>query len=353
MKCNYSCHNNKNNVSTEPVMHDFMSLLPKAELHIHLLGTLQPEQIIRYAKRNNINIPYGTQKNLEEAYHSFHDLASFLEIYKRIQLVMKTELDFYEQLYSYLEQIYKQGVLHIEIFFEVQPFKTKGVPFSTIINGLHKAKIDAQKKFNITCNLILCFLRDRPIDEALTILDESFAYKDKIIGIGLASNEHNYPPSTFTELYKKAKEHGYKLSVHAGEDAGPDYIWQALELLHADRIDHGVSCMQDQNLIDYMVKHHTPITICPLSNIKLKVFDKISDHPVKKMLEAGLLVSINSDDPAFFGSLYENFMTIKHGLHMSNEELITYARNSFSSSFIAEDQKRKYIAALDLYCKKF
>lgn len=331
-------------------MHDFISLLPKAELHIHLLGTLQPEQVIRYAKRNNLNLPYGTQKNIESAYHSFHDLASFLEVYKQTQLVMRTELDFYEQLYSYLELAWKQGILHTEIFFEVQPFKTKGISFATIINGLHKAKIDAQKRFGITCNLILCFLRDRPVDEALTILDESLNYKDKIIGIGLASNEQNYPPSLFMELYKRAKAYGYKLSVHAGEEAGPDYIWQALELLHADRIDHGASCMKDQNLIDHLVEHQIPLTICPLSNIKLKIFDKPSEHPVKKMLEAGLLVSINSDDPAFFGNLQQNFMVIKDALNASNEQLIAYARNSFLSSFITEDQKRKYLTVLDLYC---
>lgn len=334
-------------------MHDFISLLPKAELHVHLLGTLQPEQVIRYAKRNNINLPYGTQKNLQSVYHSCNNLASFLEIYKRTQLVMKTELDFYEQLYGYLEQACNQGVLHIEIFFEVQPYKARGIPFSTIINGLHKAKIDAQRNFNINCDLILCFLRDRPLDEALTILDESLEYKEKIIGIGLASNERDHPPSTFIELYKRAKEYGYRLSVHAGEEAGPDFIWQALELLHAERIDHGIACMKDPTLLTYLVKHQIPITVCPLSNIKLGIFDQLKNHPIEKMLEAGLLVSINSDDPAFFGTLTENFIAVKQTFSLNNEKCIAFARNAFLSSFSVQHKKQEYLSLLNAYCNNY
>lgn len=333
-------------------MHDFISLLPKAELHVHLLGTLQPEQVIRYAKRNNINLPYGTQKNLESAYHSFHDLTSFIEIYKRAQLVLKTELDFYEQLYGYLQQISKQGVLHSEISFEIQPYKMKGISFATIINGLHKAKIDAQKEFAITCDLILCFLRDHPEEEALTILDESLEHKDKIIGIGLASKERNHPPCLFIELYKKAKEYGYRRTVHAGEEAGPDYIWQALELLQADRIDHGVACMQDQALVDHLVKHQIPITACPLSNIKLGIFDQLKNHPIEKMLEAGLLVSINSDDPAFFGTLTENFIAVQRTFSLDNKKCIAYARNAFLSSFLDQHKKQEYLSKLNAYCNQ-
>jgi adenosine deaminase len=334
-------------------MHDFIGLLPKAELHVHLLGTLQPEQVIRYAKRNNINLPYGTQQNLQSIYRSCNNLASFLEIYKRTQLVMKTELDFYEQLYTYLELACKQGILHTEIFFEVQPYKAKGIPFSTIINGLYKAKIDAHKNFAISCDLILCFLRDRPEEEALTILEESLAHKEKIIGIGLASNERDYPPSLFIELYKRAKNYSYKLSVHAGEEAGPDYIWQALELLHADRIDHGVACMQDQTLLAHLVKHQIPITVCPLSNIKLGLFNQLKNHPIEKMLETGLLVSINSDDPAFFGSLTENFIAVQQTFSLNNEKCITFARNAFLSSFLDQYKKQEYLSRLNTYCNNY
>ena len=330
-------------------MRHFITELPKAELHVHLLGTMQPAQLLRFAERNHVELPWKTINEVQQAYQSYHDLASFLEVYNKAGLVMQNEQDFYELLYAYLCNATKQNVLHVELFFEAQTYLPRGISFETIIAGLDKARIDAQQAFGIRCELLLCFLRDYSQEPAMEILEQSLDYKDKIIGIGLAGNEKNNPPSKFIKLYKLAKEYGYKLCCHAGEEAGPDYIWEALELLHVDRIDHGIACMQDPRLVAYLNATQIPLTVCPRSNIKLNLFKTMEMYPLKEMLTAGLLVSINSDDPAFFGSLNENFHTAQDDLCMSNNQLIVCARNSFLSAFISAEEKQNYIDTLRAY----
>lgn len=330
-------------------MEYFITALPKAELHVHLLGTITPEQIFQSAHRNNITPPYTSLQEARTAYRSYSNLKQFLHVYDYAAQVMKTEDDFYDLLYAYAVRLAAQGVLHFEIFFEVQTYYPLGVSFETIINGLRRAKHTIKQQLNISCELILCFLRDRPVEEAFKVLEQSLAYKDIIAAIGLASHERDFPPAHFVELYAQAKAHSFKLCVHAGEDAGPAYIWQALELLHADRIDHGVACLQDQTLVDYLVKNKIPLTVCPLSNIKLGIYNTIEQHPLKHMLAKGLNVSINSDDPAFFGSLLDNFKAAYHAIGLTRSELITCARNSFAASFISASMKQKYVATFEQY----
>lgn len=334
-------------------MEHFIHALPKAELHVHLLGTIEPEQILTFAKKNNITSTYTTIQDIYRAYRSFNNLEEFLVIYDHAAGVMKTEDDFYELLYNYLMRVSHQGTVHVEIFFEIQTYIPFGISFETIINGLHRAQTEAQLNLNITCKLILCFLRDHTQDEAMAILEESMSYKDKIVGIGLAAKELGNPPSKFIELYKQAKIYGYKLCVHAGEEDNTEYIWQAIKLLDVDRIDHGVACMQDPKLVDYLVATQIPLTVCPLSNIQLNFYKKIEEHPLKKMLKAGLRVSINSDDPAFFGSLSKNFTIAHEKGGLTKQELITCAKNSFLSSFISENQKKKYVELLAIYAQQF
>lgn len=333
-------------------MKDFITALPKTELHVHLLGTLTPAQIGFFALKNNSKPPYSSTQEALLAYRSFSNLKQFLQTYACATQVIRTEHDFYDLFYAYALQLAAQGVLHFEIFFEAQSSDGQNINFQTIISGLRAAKIAIKEQLNITCELILCFLRDRSVDEAFTILEQAIEHKDIITAIGLASNERNFPPSHFIELYQQAKAHGFKLCVHAGEDAGPEYIWQTIELLKADRIDHGITCMQDPILVDYLVKHQIPLTVCPLSNIKLGLYKTLKEHPLKTMLAIGLNVSINSDDPAFFGSLLDNFKAAQNSIGLSRSELITCAGNSFEASFVGTATKQRYIAKLNKYIEQ-
>lgn len=334
-------------------MDHFIQAMPKAELHVHLIGTLDPAHMLQLAQRNNISLPLKTVPQAEHAYQSYTNLKSFLEVYDCAAQVMCTEQDFYDVLYAYLQRASQQGVVYVEIFFEAQAYIPKGITFRTIITGLDKARTDAQQAFNIRCELILCFQREFGQQDALIVLEESVAYKDKIIGIGLAGNEREYPPSLFITLYKQAKKYGYKCDIHAGEDTGPAYIWQAINLLHADRIAHGVQCMQDPTLITYLAEHKIALTVCPLSNIRLGIYEKPEEHPLKQMLEQGLLVSINSDDPAFFGSLYENYKLVHTTLHIDVAHIITCVRNSFLSAFMPQIAKQQYLEKLNAYVNDY
>ncbi|MEX0848800.1 MAG: adenosine deaminase [Candidatus Dependentiae bacterium] len=332
-------------------MNSLIQTLPKAELHVHLLGTLEPYLFLQLAHRNNIATDYATVQEVRQAFKDFNNLDQFLEIYFQASQLMQTEQDFYDVTLAYLKKASQQGVLHAEIFFEAQTHMPRGIPFSTIINGINKAINQAHNSYNITALPILCFLRHLSQESALKILQESLPFKDKIIAIGLAANEHANPPSKFTKLFAQAKKYGYKLCAHAGEDAGPDYIWQAINELHVDRIDHGIRCIEDPNLVTYLTKEQIPLTVCPLSNIHLNIFTNQQDYPLKKLMNAGLNISINSDDPAFFGGyINENYQEAQR-LGLTNKQLVQSARNSFMSSFVPDDQKNKMLQKLDDWIK--
>ncbi len=326
----------------------FIHHMPKAELHVHLAGTLTPEQIMIFAQRNHLHIPFETLEDIKNAYRSFNDLESFIKLYNTVNKVLQTEEDFYDLAYAYLKKAAAEHVLHAEIFFEVQTHLPRGIQFATVINGLHKASMQAEHDVGITSSFILCFLRNLSQEEAFVILDMSLAYKDYIVGIGLAGQEKGYPPSAFADVFKKAKEAGYKLCAHAGEDVGPDYIWQAIRVVNVDRIDHGVQCIKDPTLIAYLRKTELPITVCPLSNKALGIVADLADHPLKQMCDAGLNVSINSDDPPFFGGMINaNYQAAYEHIGLSKEQLIACARNSIRASFVSEKDKKQMLKKLE------
>ena len=330
----------------------FIKNLPKAELHVHLEGTLEPEHFLQIAKRNNIQISYETVDQVKSELYTFHDLASFIAVYRQVITVLKTEQDFYELTLAYLKRVATQGVLHTEIFFDLQSYTHHQVSASTIMNGVQKALIEGYEKYNITAALIMCFIRDLSEEDALKTLEIIRPYKD-VIAIGLASVEVGNPPSKFERAFHQAREYGYHIVCHAGEEAGPDYIWQALQLLKAERIDHGISCLQDPRLITYLVEHKIPLTLCPLSNVALDRFKSIKEHPIKKMYDAGLMVTINSDDPAFFnGYIDDNYQAVMEKLGINCKQLAECARNSIRASFIADALKKEYMKKLDEYVIK-
>ncbi len=327
----------------------FIEQLPKAELHIHIEGALEPEQLLFFAERNKIKVPYSTPEEVK-ASRQFNSLETFLASYYTGQLVLVTEQDFYDLTLSYLKKVSHEGVLHTEIFFETQSYKRRGIKFGTIISGVYEALREGEKKFGITSGALLCFLRDLPEADAFEELKKSLEFRNKIIGVGLASQEAGNPPSKFTRVFKEAKSHGYHRVAHAGEEGGPRYIREALEFLQVERIDHGVHCLEDRQLTQELVKKQIPLTVCPLSNAQLSVYKSLSEHPIKKMLEIGLLVSINSDDPAYFGAyINDNYLVLADKLGFSKTDLVQCARNSFISAFISQEQKNYYLKQLDNY----
>lgn len=329
-------------------MNNFIKHLPKAELHVHLVGTLEPELLMQIAERNTIK-PFNSLKEAQKAYTGFDSLNTFLTAYDLGVSVLKTELDFYDITMAYLKKASEEGVLRSEFFFEVQNFEPLGVSFATIINGITTAVAQAKKKYGIIGAPILCFLRQMSEASALHALKESLRYKDAIIGCGLAGNEQDNPPEKFKTVFAKTQEEGYKTTVHAGEDAGPAYIWQAIRELHVDRIDHGVRCIEDPTLMHYLKETQLPLTVCPLSNVLLNIFSA-QEHPIKQLLDAGLNVSLHSDDPAFFGGyINENYMYAHHKMELTRAQLIQCARNSLISSFASDEEKEEMLATLERY----
>lgn len=330
-------------------MQEFIKKLPKAELHVHIEGTLEPEQLLLFAERNTIKIPYNSVDSVRASY-TFANLQEFLAVYYRGQLVLCTEQDFYDLTCAYLKKAHDQGVVHAEIFFETQTYAQRNIPFSTIINGIYSATLASEKEYGITSLLMLCFLRHLPPHDAFTTLQESLPHRDKIIGVGLASTELGYPPALFKDVFAHAKSYGYHCVVHAGEAAGPEYIWQALTLLNAERIDHGVQCLSDPPLVQELRTRQVPLTVCPLSNIALKIYTTLSEHPIKKMFDAGLRVTINSDDPAYFGGyIADNYQAVADCCGFTQQELVILAKNSFVSSFLDHATQQRYLHALELY----
>ena len=328
-----------NNISIQ----EFIKKSPKAELHLHIEGTLEPEQMFSLAKRNNIQIPFKNINEAKKAYN-FSNLESFLKIYYEGAKVLLKEKDFFELTWAYALKCKEDNIVHTEIFFDPQTHTNRGISFDIIINGIYKALKKAEKEFDLSFKIIMCFLRHLSEEEGFKILDQALVHKDKIFGVGLDSSEMGNPPKKFKKLFKKATENNFITVAHAGEEGPPEYMWEALNLLNVKRIDHGVQCLKDEKLVERLSKNQVPLTVCPLSNIKLKVFDKLYDHNLKKMLDKKLMVTINSDDPAYFGGyLNQNLIETQAALNLSFEDIKTLLINSFKSSFLSEERKKEYI----------
>lgn len=329
---------------------DFIKKLPKAELHVHIEGTMEPELLLQIAQRNNIELPVGLMSQQNK--YAFGDYKSFIDTYFQATYVLRKEQDFYDVAFAYLKKVAEQGVLHVEIFFELQAYIDRGMNAEIVINGLEAALVDGEKQFGITGFLILCFIRHLDESEAFRQLELAHSKHTKIIAVGLAALEEGNPPSKFERSFELARSYGYHAVAHAAEatQQGPEMIREALTILKVERIDHGFGCMKDSELVQELVQKKVPLTVCPLSNIVLGFFKKLEDHPLKAMLDAGLMVSIHSDDPAFFGGyIAENYQAAADALKLSCDDLVACARNSFVSSFLNEQKKQKSLAQLDKY----
>ena len=321
----------------------FIEKTPKAELHLHIEGTLEPELMFKLAKRNNIKIPFKNISDVKSAYN-FSNLESFLNIFYQGSNVLIKEEDFFDLTWAYALKCKKDNVVHTEIFFDPQTHVNRGIHFKVIINGIYKALVKANKEFGLTSKIIMCFLRDLDEKSAFEILDQALDHKDKIIGVGLDSSELNNPPRKFERVFKKAIQNNFLTVAHAGEEGPPEYIWEALNLLKVKRIDHGVQCLQDKKLVKKLLHDQIPLTVCPLSNIKLCVFKKLQDHNLKKLLNNGLMVMVNSDDPAYFGGyINKNLIECQAALDLSKEDIKKLIINSFKSSFLTEREKKVWI----------
>ena len=322
---------------------ELIKKIPKAELHLHIEGSLEPELMFEMAKRNKIEISFKSVDEIRLAYN-FHDLQSFLDIYYQGNKVLIKEQDFFDLTWAYMLKCRKESIVHTEIFFDPQAHTNRGIEFGLVINGIHKALLKAEKELGISSKIIMCFLRHLDEESAFKTLDQALTYKSKIIGVGLDSSEVGHPPSKFERVFKKAMKEGFLTVAHAGEEGPPEYIWEALDLLKVKRIDHGVQCLKDEKLVQKLRDEQIPLTVCPLSNIKLCVFKKLEDHNLKKLLDKGLMVIVNSDDPAYFGGyLNTNLIECQKALNLSMEDVKKLATNSFKSSFLSEDEKKKWI----------
>ena len=325
---------------------EFIKKSPKAELHLHIEGTLEPEQMFKLAKRNNIQIPFKNINEAKEAYN-FSNLESFLKTYYEGAKVLIKEQDFFDLTWAYALKCKEDNIVHTEIFFDAQTHTDRGINFDIVINGIYKALQKAQKEFGLSFKIIMCFLRHLDEEKGFKILDQALAHKDKIYGVGLDSSEMGNPPSKFEKLFKKAEENNFITVAHAGEEGPPEYMWEALNLLNVKRIDHGVQCLKDEKLVEKLSKNQIPLTVCPLSNIKLRVFNKLEEHNLKKMLDKKLMVMVNSDDPAYFGGyLNKNLIETQAALNLSKDEIKTLLVNSFKSSFLNEEEKKEWISKI-------
>lgn len=320
--------------------------MPKAELHIHIEGSLEPELIFALAQRNGIKLPYANVEALRAAY-AFTNLQSFLDIYYAGASVLLHEQDFYDMAWAYLERAAADHVVHTEIFFDPQTHTERGVPMSVVVNGLHRACTDAKQQLGVDAQLILCFLRHLSEADALKTFEEALPFKDKFIGVGLDSSEVGHPPEKFKQVFAKAKAESLHLVAHAGEEGPPAYIWSALDVLQVERIDHGVQATKDPALMARLAKERVPLTVCPFSNQKLCVFPDLADHNIGELLDAGLCVTINSDDPAYFGGyLNDNFVGTFAATGLSAQQAYVLARNSFEASFVSETQRQVWLHEL-------
>jgi adenosine deaminase len=325
--------------------------LPKAELHLHIEGTLEPELAFALAARNGVELPYADTEELRKAYQ-FSDLQSFLDLYYELMTVLRTEQDFADLADAYLARAAEQGVRHAEIFFDPQAHAARGVEMGTVVEGLWRALGRSEAVHGVSTRLIMCFLRDESAESAMQTLEAARPHLDRIVGVGLDSAEVGHPPVKFREVYEAAAALGLRRVAHAGEEGPPSYIADALDVLGVERVDHGLRCVEDPALVERLVRDRVPLTVCPLSNVRLRTVDVLADHPLPAMLDAGLLCTVNSDDPAYFGGYVgDNFRAVQDALGLSRERLRELARNSFVASFLDDDEERRarYLAEVEAY----
>ena len=322
--------------------------IPKAELHIHIEGSLEPELIFALAQRNGVALPYASVEALRAAY-AFTDLQSFLDIYYAGASVLLHEADFFDMAWAYLQRAHADNVVHTEIFFDPQTHTARGVPMTTVIHGLKRACDRARTELGLSSHLILCFLRHLSEDDALTTLEAALPLREHFIGVGLDSSELGHPPEKFANVFARCRAMGLRVVAHAGEEGPPSYIWQALDVLRAERIDHGVRCLEDAALVQRLAAERVPLTVCPLSNLKLCVVTDLADHPMKRLLDAGLCATVNSDDPAYFGGyLNENFVQTVQALGLTEADVVQLARNSFEASFLCDEHRAALLRKMEL-----
>src|ERR1700751_2353338 len=324
--------------------------LPKAELHLHIEGMLEPEMMFELARRNGVSLPYPDAEAVRRAYR-FTNLQSFLDVYYRACSVLIHERDFYELTAAYLIRARAQGVRHVEVFFDPQTHTGRGIPFATVVRGINRALTEARQT-GLTSHLIMCFLRDLSADDAMETLEQAIAHRDVIFGVGLDSAEVGNPPEKFRGVFERAIGAGFRAVAHAGEEGPPEYIWQALDLLGAERIDHGVRCLEDRRLVQRLEAGRIPLTVCPFSNVKLRVVDTLEQHPLAAMLDHGLCATVNSDDPAYFGGYVgENLAGVAQALRLDDTALVQLARNSFEAAFLDDATRAGYLAELDAHSR--
>ena len=328
---------------------EFIEGIPKAELHLHIEGTFEPELMFEIAHRNQVSIPFQSVEELKNAYN-FNNLQEFLDIYYAGASVLLHEQDFYDLTWAYLTKVHEENLIHTEIFFDPQTHTDRGVSFDTVIQGIHKALEDGKKNLGISSQLIMCFLRHLDEESAFETLNQALPYKEWIAGVGLDSSEIGHPPSKFERVFSKAMDEGFITVAHAGEEGPAEYIWEAINVLKVSRIDHGNRSLDDEQLINHIAQKQIPLTLCPLSNLELKVVENLKDHPLLQLMDAGVMVTINSDDPAYFGGyMNENYVRLASALNLSKRQITDLAINSFKSSFLSEIDKEKFINQIELY----
>jgi len=327
--------------------------MPKAELHLHIEGTLEPEMMMALAKRNNVVLPYDSVDAVHAAYR-FGSLQDFLDLYYLGMSVLRTRQDFYELAYAYLERVAGQNVVHVEIFFDPQGHTERGIPFDTVLSGLTDALDAARRDFGISARLIMCFLRHLPEEQAFDTLRDACRCKQHIFGVGLDSTERGNPPSKFARVFAAARQEGFVPVAHAGEEGPSAYVCEAIDILHVRRIDHGNRAIDDPDLVARIVRERIPLTVCPLSNKALQSCPDLTLHPLRRMLDAGMLATINSDDPSYFGGyINDNFIAIQEALALTEADIVTLARNSFLASFLSETDKAAALARFDAFYERW
>ena len=330
-----------------PSLRTLLVEMPKAELHIHIEGSLEPELIFQLAQRNGVSLPYASVQALRSAY-AFTDLQSFLDIYYAGASVLHTEADFYDMAMAYFQRAAADHVVHAEVFFDPQTHTARGVPMATVIQGLHRACTDARALHGLHAELILCFLRHLSEDDAMATLDAALAHRHLFIGVGLDSSERGHPPEKFARVFARCRDLGLRVVAHAGEEGPPAYIHSALDVLGAERIDHGVRAEEDPALMQRLAQQRIALTVCPLSNVKLCVFNDLRQHNLRRLLEAGLCVTLHSDDPAYFGGyINDNFIQTFEALQLGPEHALQLARNSFEASFVDPALRDHWLSQLD------
>ena len=331
------------------ISHNWLKELPKIELHLHIEGTLEPELLFKLAKRNSVQLPFNSIDEVKKAYQ-FSNLQDFLDIYYQGAEVLLIKQDFYDLTWAYLLMCKEQNVIHVEPFFDPQTHTSRGVPFETVVNGISEALVDAKEKLGITSRLIMCFLRHLSEESAIETLKSSKQFSDVIYGVGLDSAEMGNPPEKFVNVFNQAKDMGYKLVAHAGEEGPASYIWSSLDVLNVQRIDHGIRAIDDPDLMLRLIETQMPLTICPLSNVKLRVFDNMASHTILDMLDLGVCVTVNSDDPSYFGGyMTENFLALYDSLGLTKDQATRLVKNSIDASFAEESRKKELYNLLQTY----